>query len=373
MKALWGYDSLQVHPDASREDRAGLRREYRHKETSMSIRTTAALTAGLMLALAGTAAGQTTTGGTSGTGTTSGQTANRQTLQRNQQSNQQLRNRTQQQQQQNNTNQSPSVPSGTPAQGAENSGGFFGGSGAFGTRSQGGTDAAGAGTDLGPSTGREPVIEPLDQFQPGVNVPGRINSRFNSNFVQNLTPAERQELSRQLGAFGGAGVVDDGGDGQVNISRSRLNRLNGNQGQDFGAANGYGDQFASPELAEALHRLELLEERLQEQNDMLLRQLGQARQLPIDRQIRAMGDILQDMLQQRRQTLAYMSELRVALAQEAGFDVADPDRTRMTGGRTYAAPERFQGNTDQRWDSQRWDNRRTAPSRDTFDERDRWR
>jgi hypothetical protein len=310
----------------------------------MARRSAAAVTAGVVMVVAGLASGQTQSGSPSGS-TGSGQTAGTQAGSTNQ-TNTQTRNQ--------NTRTSDRQRDGR-ARGAEGGSGFFSGSDAFGTRSQGGTQTQGSGADTRPPAAGEPVQRPLDRDQPGVNQRGLIPAgNLDRNFVRNLTPAQRADLARQLAL----GDLDD--DGQVAMSQDRAGRLDGRQGRfdEQGNFIPFDDDttIVNSELALALRRLELLEQRLVDQNDMLLRRLGQARQLPEHRQVRAIADIMQEMLQERAQVLSYVSELRVAVAEQSGLP-ASPALGPM-GTRTYAAPERYQ------WEPEEQNRRNAVPQYD---------
>jgi hypothetical protein len=170
----------------------------------------------------------------------------------------------------------------------------------------------------------------------------------------------------------------------VQMSTDRFNRLHGDQNQQgqsgaWGGAGGYGQGYGNADLATSLQRLALLEQQMMEQNDRLLRRLGQARQMSDERQVRAVADVMQEMILQRGQLLSYMGELRYAVAEQAGFDAA-PAMDARIAPRSYAAPERSAWDYDDRRterarrDTPNLTPYRSTPSTEMYDEEGRrWR
>jgi len=76
-------------------------------------------------------------------------------------------------------------------------------------------------------------------------------------------------------------------------------------------------------LNQATRRLEDLEARLAESNDVLLQRLGEARRLRGERQTNALFDVMQDMLQQNAEMQRYLAAARVAWAGAALEDDQD--------------------------------------------------
>jgi hypothetical protein len=349
--------------------------------------------ASALLVLAGTAAAQ-TSGGTSGSGssgsgsTSGGQTSGSQTQSQTNQQNQTNRTTTNQQNQanQNQANQ----PNQQTRQDLLESGR------AVGDRSRTGD---GLGARSQPSGANLNVPSQNDQFFPtpdnsqlprgtptgtntnrslqNVDLNGLVrNGQLDGNFVNRLTPAQRAALVNQLNNDQFYNDFD-GGDG-VAMSTDRYNRLYGDQNQEqqpaFGGQGVGGAYGGSTDLATSLQRLSLLEQQMAEHNDMLLRRLGQARQMSDERQIRAIADVMQEMILQRSQMVSYMGELRVALSEQAGYPAIPATESRMPA-RSYAAPERSDWENE-RSNTARRDTPNLTPYRgtDMYDEQGRrWR
>ncbi len=265
---------------------------------------------------------------------------------------------------------------------------------ATGTRDATGGDGIGtrsqpSGADLGLPSGNQPILPPID---PNANQTGRPRQQINqqqndfsglvrdgqldAEFVRNLNPEQRLNLARQLGLVED---FDDGGSGvrmsqdrALRLENERLNRLRQQQGRTGVFGTGEADGFGGGRNAALeLQRLEQLEERIMAQNDWLLRRLGQARQMSGDRQVRAMGEVLQDLILQHGEVMAYMGELRYTVAEQAGLSPQAPVDARIAP-RSYAAPERFGWELEDERESSARPYRNAAPP--MYDEQGRrWR
>jgi len=90
-----------------------------------------------------------------------------------------------------------------------------------------------------------------------------------------------------------------------------------NPGTGFGTENGPFFAFQNPTMQtqfnELAGQLSRLEQQLAENNQRLLRQLGQARQLTGERKADALGEVLQGDLQQQGMLLQYLVDLRATV------------------------------------------------------------
>lgn len=70
-------------------------------------------------------------------------------------------------------------------------------------------------------------------------------------------------------------------------------------------------------------RLARFEQQLQQRNQLLLRQLGQARQLPADRQLAELADVMQGILQDQATMMQIVSDLRASMTGDLTGDLDD--------------------------------------------------
>jgi hypothetical protein len=202
---------------------------------------------------------------------------------------------------------------------------------AIGTGTAGRQSLGGARSQGGPELRTVPEARRFSppESGPGAGLgvqPGRFDV-LAPDFDQ-LTPEEVQQL--QLGQFGSGTTT---GSGRVHMSQDRFDRLMRQQQlqqQDLspeelmqlqreGRLLGGDFRDSRAELARDMRRLAALEDRMLRTNDMLLQQLGQARQLPPERQIAATAEVIQRMLLEHEQMIGYMAQLRMAVQNQSEF------------------------------------------------------
>lgn len=138
--------------------------------------------------------------------------------------------------------------------------------------------------------------------------------------------ASESELRRR-----GAGLLDRDetrlngrGSGALNRRGGALNRGNnrvfGTNGLNEGSPLFRADSAdAERRMAETALAMGRLEQTLAERNAVLLRRLGEARQLSGERKIDALADVMQDVLLEQEQWLDYIRQVRVSLTGDEGL------------------------------------------------------